>query len=135
MSLLLYGTQGHVWIISKSMHSFSMRRYPNLFVTAGLQDQRVGYWEPAKWVAKLRATKTDSNLLLLKTEMGAGHFSVTGRFDGLNDTVLEYAFLLKATGREGVAPLPGTGGAKAAPAEALSVSALPQQLRPPRRHV
>lgn len=53
--------------------------YPNILVTAGLHDPRVGYWEPAKLVAKLRELKTDSNLLLLKTEMGAGHFSVTGR--------------------------------------------------------
>ena len=53
--------------------------YPNMLVTAGLHDPRVGYWEPAKWVARLRAAKTDGNLLLLKTEMGAGHFSVTGR--------------------------------------------------------
>lgn len=51
-------------------------------VTAGLHDPRVGYWEPAKLVAKLRELKTDNNLLLLKTEMGAGHFSVTGRCGG-----------------------------------------------------
>ena len=50
-----------------------------MLVTAGLQDPRVGYWDPAKWVAKLRARKTDGNLLLLKTQMKAGHFSVTGR--------------------------------------------------------
>lgn len=58
------------------------RSYPNLLVTAGLNDPRVGYWEPAKFVAKLRAAKTDDNLLLLKTDMGAGHFSVTGRWAG-----------------------------------------------------
>lgn len=57
--------------------------YPNILVTAGLHDPRVGYWEPAKLVARLRELKTDSNLLLLKTEMGAGHFSVTGRCVGV----------------------------------------------------
>lgn len=56
------------------------RRYPNILVTAGLHDPRVGFWEPAKLVARLRELKTDDNLLLLKTEMGAGHFSVTGRY-------------------------------------------------------
>ncbi len=55
--------------------------------------------EPAKFVAKLRRTKTDSNLLLLKCELGAGHFSVTGRFERLKETALEYAFLLKTQGR------------------------------------
>jgi oligopeptidase B len=60
-------------------------RYPNILVTAGLHDPRVGYWEPAKWVAKLRASKTDDNLLLLKTEMGAGHFSVTGRWVAMGE--------------------------------------------------
>ncbi|KAI8467012.1 MAG: prolyl oligopeptidase [Monoraphidium minutum] len=85
------------------------QRYPALLVTAGLNDPRVQYWEPAKWVARLRAAKTDANPLLLKTEMGAGHFSVTGRFERLKDDALEYAFLLKAVGQEGVAPLKGTG--------------------------
>ena len=82
-------------------------------MTAGLHDPRVGYWEPAKWVAKLRRLKTDGNLLVLKTEMGAGHFSVTGRFDKLKDRALEFAFLLKAAGMEGSVPRP----ASAAPAE------------------
>jgi hypothetical protein len=53
--------------------------YPNILVTAGLHDPRVGYWEPAKLVARLRELKMDDNLLMLKTELGAGHFSVTGR--------------------------------------------------------
>ena len=70
--------------------------YPHLLVTAGLHDPRVGYWEPAKWVAKLRAEKTDDNLLLFKCDLGAGHFSKSGRFDKLKETALEYAFLLKA---------------------------------------
>jgi oligopeptidase B len=62
------------------MDNVKEQAYPNILVTAGLHDPRVGYWEPAKLVARLRELKTDSNLLLLKTEMGAGHFSVTGRW-------------------------------------------------------
>ncbi len=68
--------------------------YPNLLITAGLNDPRVQYWEPAKWTAKLRALKTDDNRLLLKTFMGAGHFSSSGRYDYLKDTAFEYAFIL-----------------------------------------
>ncbi len=72
--------------------------YPHLLVTAGLNDPRVTYWEPAKWTAKLRAQKTDSHLLLLYTNMGAGHAGASGRFDALRETALEYAFLLKVHG-------------------------------------
>ena len=68
--------------------------YPPMLVTAGLNDPRVSYWEPAKWVAKLRATKTDSNRLLLKTEMGAGHGGPSGRYDAWKEEALVYAFLL-----------------------------------------
>lgn len=68
--------------------------YPPLLVTAGLNDPRVTYWEPAKWVAKLRAMKTDKNLLLLKTNMGAGHGGKSGRFESLREDAEEYAFLL-----------------------------------------
>ncbi len=68
--------------------------YPPLMVTAGLNDPRVTYWEPAKWVAKLRATKTDENELLLKTNMGAGHGGKSGRFTALYETAEEYAFIL-----------------------------------------
>lgn len=73
-------------------------RYPNILVTAGLHDPRVGYWEPAKYVAHLRNLKTDDNLLLLKCEMGAGHFSQSGRFDRLKEVAVDYAFLLKCMG-------------------------------------
>ncbi|KAK9847217.1 hypothetical protein WJX84_005200 [Apatococcus fuscideae] len=69
--------------------------YPNILVTGGLHDPRVGYWEPAKFVSKLREHKTDKNILVFKCEMGAGHFSQSGRFDRLKETALEYAFLLK----------------------------------------
>ena len=71
------------------------RDYPHILVTAGLNDPRVQYWEPAKWVAKLRRWKTDENLLLLKTEMGAGHFGPSGRYERFKDLALEYAFLLE----------------------------------------
>jgi oligopeptidase B len=68
--------------------------YPPLMVTAGLNDPRVTYWEPAKWVAKLRELKTDSNELILKTNMGAGHGGKSGRFESLTETAEEFAFIL-----------------------------------------
>ncbi len=68
--------------------------YPPLLVTAGLNDPRVTYWEPAKWVAKLRELKTDDNELLLKTNMGAGHGGKSGRFESLKETAEEFAFIL-----------------------------------------
>lgn len=69
--------------------------YPHLLVLAGLNDPRVQYWEPAKWVAKLRATKQGSREVLLKTEMGAGHFGPSGRYERFKETAFEYAFLMK----------------------------------------
>ena len=68
--------------------------YPAMLVTAGLNDPRVSYWEPAKWVAKLRALKTNDRPLLLKTNMGSGHFGASGRYEYLKETAIEYAFLL-----------------------------------------
>ena len=75
--------------------------YPALMVTAGLNDPRVTYWEPAKWVAKLRLVKTDDKVLILKTNMGAGHGGKSGRFDRLREGAEEYAFLLDAFGLAG----------------------------------
>ncbi|WP_312257171.1 S9 family peptidase [Stutzerimonas nitrititolerans] len=72
--------------------------YPAILAVAGYNDSRVQYWEAAKWVAKLRANKTDSNLLLLKTELGAGHGGMSGRYQALKDAALEYAFVLKVFG-------------------------------------
>jgi oligopeptidase B len=70
------------------------KAYPPMLVTAGLNDPRVTYWEPAKWVAKLREVKTDDNLLLLKTNMGAGHGGQSGRWNSLKETAEEFAFIL-----------------------------------------
>jgi oligopeptidase B len=69
--------------------------YPHMFVTSGLNDPRVTYWEPAKWVAKLRELKTDNNLLLQHINMGAGHGGASGRYEALKLTAMEYAFILK----------------------------------------
>jgi len=71
---------------------------PNLLVTAGLHDSQVQYWEPAKWVAKLRTHKTNDTLLLLKTNMDAGHGGASGRFESLKEDALEFAFLLDLEG-------------------------------------
>jgi oligopeptidase B len=70
------------------------RRYPHMLVTAGLNDPRVAYWEPAKWTAKLRAQKTDDNRLLLRINMGAGHGGASGRYDYLREIAFKYAFVL-----------------------------------------
>jgi len=68
--------------------------YPAILITAGLNDPRVSYWEAAKWAAKLRACKTDDYLLLLKTNLGSGHFGPSGRYEHLRETALHYAFIL-----------------------------------------
>jgi oligopeptidase B len=70
------------------------QEYPNMYVSTGLHDSQVQYWEPAKWVAKLRATKTDSNLLFLDTNMDAGHGGASGRFEALKELAKEFSFLL-----------------------------------------
>jgi len=72
--------------------------YPAMLITAGLNDPRVSYWEPAKWAAKLRALKKDRHVLLLKTNMGSGHFGASGRYEYLKETAFNYAFLLTALG-------------------------------------
>ena len=70
------------------------KKYPNLLVMTGFNDSQVQYWEPAKWVAKLRELKTDQNILLLHTEMGYGHGGASGRFESLKEDAMEYAFVL-----------------------------------------
>jgi oligopeptidase B len=72
--------------------------YPHLLVTAGLHDSQVQYWEPAKWIAKLRALKNDDHRLLLKTNMEAGHGGASGRFKRFEETAMIYAFLLDLAG-------------------------------------
>lgn len=73
--------------------------YPNILVTTGLHDSQVQYWEPAKWVAKLREYKTDNKLLFLETNMDTGHGGASGRFEALRETAREYAFLLDLEGK------------------------------------
>ena len=77
-----------------------VQAYPPLFISGGLNDPRVTYWEPAKWAAKLRAHKTDDNILLLKTNMGAGHGGKSGRFESLREGAEEHAFVLWQLGVE-----------------------------------
>jgi oligopeptidase B len=70
--------------------------YPNIYVTAGLNDPRVFFWEPTKWVAKLRTLKTDENIIILNTNFDSGHFGKTGRFDAVQKRAEEFAFILKS---------------------------------------
>jgi len=77
------------------------KAYPNMLVTTGLHDSQVQYWEPAKWVAKLRELKTDNNKLLLHTDMDSGHGGASGRFESLKEVAMEYAFLLDMEGIHG----------------------------------
>ena len=79
----------------------SAKEYPNMLVTTGLHDSQVQYWEPAKWVAKLRELKTDENKLLLHTDMDSGHGGASGRFESLKEVAMEYAFLLDLEGIHG----------------------------------
>ncbi|MGI9547620.1 MAG: S9 family peptidase [Flavobacteriaceae bacterium] len=75
------------------------QEYPHMLVTTGLHDSQVQYWEPAKWVARLRDLKTDSNLMYLVTNMGTGHGGASGRFEALKESAREYAFLLDLEGK------------------------------------
>jgi oligopeptidase B len=83
------------------LDNVTAQRYPQLLVTAGLNDPRVSYWEPAKWVAKLRTTRLGDDLLLLRTEMGAGHGGPSGRYDAWRKEAFTFAFLLQAVGQSG----------------------------------
>jgi oligopeptidase B len=92
-----------LYLLMKSYSPYdnvTARDYPAMLVTGGLNDPRVQYWEPAKWVAKLRATKTDNRLLVLKMELGAGHSGPSGRYDAWRDEAFVYAFLLDQLGVE-----------------------------------
>ncbi|WP_066557841.1 S9 family peptidase [Croceicoccus bisphenolivorans] len=93
----------------------SAQAYPPMLVTGGLNDPRVTYWEPTKWVARLREMKTDDNELLLKMNMGAGHGGKSGRFDSLREVAEEFAFILWQLGMaDGVGEADGAGGAEPA---------------------
>jgi oligopeptidase B len=85
------------------------KAYPHILAVGGLTDPRVTYWEPAKWVARLRELKTDDRLLLLKTNMGAGHGGASGRFDRLKEVAFVYAFGLKVAGLAPASVEPGRG--------------------------
>ena len=88
------------YILSYSPYdNVEAKDYPNMLVTTGLHDSQVQYWEPAKWVAKLRDMKTDDNLLLLHTQMEAGHSGASGRFERYRETAMEYAFMLSLLDR------------------------------------
>ncbi len=88
--------QYYDYILSYSPYdNIEPKAYPHLLVTTGLHDSQVQYWEPAKWVARLRAMKTDDHRLLLRTNMGAGHGGASGRFKRHRETALVYAFLLQ----------------------------------------
>ena len=94
-------TDAEIYKVMKSYSPYDnveAKDYPAMAATGGLNDPRVQYWEPAKWVAKLRATKTDDNLLVLKTEMGAGHAGPSGRYDAWRDEAFVLAFLLDQLG-------------------------------------
>ena len=72
----------------------SLKNYPNMLITTGFHDSQVQYWEPAKWIAKLRELRTDKNLLFLHTNMEAGHGGASGRFEALKETAREFTFFL-----------------------------------------
>ena len=74
------------------------KAYPNILITTGWNDSQVQYWEPAKWAARLRAMKTDKNILLLRTDLDVGHGGKSGRFESLKLIALEYAFFLDLEG-------------------------------------
>jgi oligopeptidase B len=72
------------------------KAYPNILITTGLNDPRVAFWEPAKWTAKLRAMKADSNIVLLKTDLGAGHGGPSGRYEQIREIAFIFSFILGA---------------------------------------
>jgi oligopeptidase B len=105
------------------------KAYPHIFAYAGLTDPRVTYWEPAKWIARLRSHNTGDSLILLKTNMEAGHGGASGRFEQLKEIALDFAYALKITGRTNVQPaLPSVGDIPARWLGQMSMS--PQESSP-----
>jgi oligopeptidase B len=96
---ILSDTDYHTIASYSPYDNVTAQAYPAILALAGLTDPRVTYWEPAKWVAKLRAVRTDDRLLVLKTNMDAGHGGAAGRFDRLNETAFATAFALKVVGK------------------------------------
>ncbi|WP_238354377.1 S9 family peptidase [Fulvivirga marina] len=91
--------ESYEYMLSYSPYdNVKVQNYPNMLVTTGLHDSQVQYWEPAKWVAKLREMKTDDNKLLLKTNMDTGHGGASGRFERFKEVALDYAFILDLAG-------------------------------------
>lgn len=91
--------QFYEYMLSYSPYdNLQSQSYPHLLVTSGLHDSQVQFWEPTKWVAKLRALKTDNQRLLLRTNMDAGHSGASGRFKRFEETAMIYAFLLDLAG-------------------------------------
>jgi oligopeptidase B len=91
--------EAYRYIMSYSPYdNIKAAEYPDILATAGLNDSQVSYHEPAKWVAKLRAMKTGSNIILLKTNLESGHGGATGRYDRLKETAFQYAFLIDRMG-------------------------------------
>jgi len=89
----------YIYMLSYSPYDqVEKRPYPNMLITTGLYDSQVQYWEPAKWVAKLRTLKTDNNMLLLHTNMDAGHGGASGRFQALKEVALNFAFMFQILG-------------------------------------
>lgn len=93
------------------------QNYPAMLITAGLNDPRVPYWEPLKWIAKLRQLKTDKNMLLLRTDMSSGHFSASDRYKFLREVAQEYAFILHQIQPSSACFSAPVGGDSSAPAE------------------
>jgi oligopeptidase B len=87
--------ESYDYMVSYSPYdNIKAQKYPNMYVSTGLHDSQVQYWEPAKWVAKLRNQKIDANVLYLNTNMDAGHGGASGRFEALKELAQEFSFLL-----------------------------------------
>ena len=95
------------WIRAYSPYdNLAARPYPSILIRTSLNDSQVGYWEPAKFVARLRTLKTDTNPLLFRCNMGGGHGGSSGRYDALHDVAFDYAWILTTVGLEHAKPVP-----------------------------